>query len=90
MGMYDTYGDIQLKVGDMQMQAFQIGDVVPIDDGVYVARNGVVVIVGGRFVAQFTNLKSKWGDILQPEDAIESVDYIKQQIQNIKQQYSAL
>lgn len=81
MGMYDTYGDVQLKVGDVEMRHFQIGDDVPIEDGVYVAREGVVVIADGRFFAYFPTLKSKWGDEINPEDVLRPHDYIKDAVE---------
>jgi hypothetical protein len=77
MGMYDTYGEVQLKVGDVEMRHFQIGDEVPIEDGVYVAREGVVVIADSRFFAYFPKLISKWGDEIDPADVIRPFDYIK-------------
>lgn len=62
MGMFDTYGNVQLKVGDeLYCQDFTIGDSVNIPDGVYLGYEGAVVIVGGVFVAEFGNLVTKWG-----------------------------
>ena len=67
MGIYDTYGTIQLKVGNVGMIQYEIGDEVELVDGVYVSPEGVVVIYGGRFVAQHPYLNDKWGGIIPTE-----------------------
>lgn len=38
------------------MAEFKIGDTVPIADGVYLGWDGVVVIDGGRFLAEFDSI----------------------------------
>ena len=70
MGVYDEYAGLQLKVGPCQLGQYALGDKVPIDDGVYVAWGGVVVIRNGLFVAAFEHLLSKWGDVIDPEDVL--------------------
>lgn len=64
MGVYDTYGDIQLKVGNVDMGDYQIGDEAPIPDGIYFAPEGAVVIYKGLFVAEISPdaVFDKWGD----------------------------
>lgn len=62
MGIYDTYGETQLKVGDPQLRDFKLGDTVDIPDGVYMAPEGVVVIIDSKFVAEFAAVVDKWGD----------------------------
>jgi len=77
MGVYNTYGNVQLKVGDCsEMRHFKIGDDVDIEDGVYVASEGVVVIADGRFFAEFPHLFTKWGDVIDGEVAIRPHNYI--------------
>ena len=61
MGLYDIYGNIQLKVGEVELRHFKVGDRVPIPDGIYVGHEGAVVITKGRFVASFPHLINKWG-----------------------------
>lgn len=72
MGVYDIYGDIQLKVGGSCLREYDIGDTVEIPDGVYLAPDGIVVIVNGIFVATFDYLKDKWGEYYYTKDIIES------------------
>ena len=66
MGVYDQYGKlgIQIKVGHCCLAQYEIGDDVEIPDGVYVANEGAIVIVDGKFVAEFETMTSKWGDVL--------------------------
>lgn len=61
MGLYDTFGDVQLKVGLNELNHYKIGDSVPIPDGIYIGYEGVVIVVKGTFVAEFTGLMDKWG-----------------------------
>jgi hypothetical protein len=67
MGVYDTYGDIQIKAGECVLAEYEIGDETELHDGVYVAHDGIVVIVAGKFVAQFSHLIDKWGNHFVPE-----------------------
>jgi hypothetical protein len=62
MSLFNTYGNTQIKVGDLRMAEFQIGDPAEIPDGVYVGLDGVIVVIGGIFVAEFPKLTDKWGD----------------------------
>jgi len=78
MGVYDTYGDTQLKVGPRQLKCYNIGDEVKIHDGIYVAPDGAVVIKDGKFVAEFEKLMSKWGDVIKLSDVMDSFHPIKQ------------
>lgn len=68
MGVYDTYGnlEIQLKVGPCTCQHFNVGETVPLEDGVYFGYEGAIVVVNSMFVAEFlpSQIRSKWGDVL--------------------------
>jgi len=74
MGCYDTYGrlEMQLKCGECLLNNFAVGDKVDIQDGVYVAYEGVAVVKDGIFIAEFENLTDKWGGKISPEEIIES------------------
>ena len=72
MGLYDTYGHVQLKVGEVERRHFEVGAQVSIPDGVYVGYEGVVVVTGGRFVASFPHLINKWGERLNIDLSGES------------------
>ncbi len=69
MGIYETYGKTQLKINN-DFKDFKIGDKASIPNGVYVGLEGIVVIIKGRFVGEFNYLKSKWGDIITPDEII--------------------
>lgn len=73
MGIYDTYGEheIQLKVGDVYMSIYKAGDKVPIADGVYLAPDGVVVVIEGKLALTDKKLTSKWGVMLSPETLLK-------------------
>lgn len=67
MGIYDTYGDKfqQLKVGDVDMRHYKVGDRPEIPDGIYCTYEGAIVIVNGIFVADITThdrIFDKWGN----------------------------
>jgi len=72
MGVYDTYGELcgQLKVGDVCMNTFLVGDTVPIPDGVYVTLGSVIVVKDGIFIAEYEVLTDKWGGQRHPADVI--------------------
>jgi len=71
MGLFNTYGSTQLKVGDLYCRLFDVGDTVDVPDGVYVGWEGVVVIVDGVFAAEFEHLVSKWGDEIDPGTVLD-------------------
>lgn len=76
MGVYDEYAGLQLKVGPCNLDYYDIGDKVPIEDGIYVAWCGVVVIKEGVFVATFEHLLSKWGGVIETKDILMPHDPI--------------
>ena len=73
MGAYDSYGEQagQLKVGDVSLHHFDVGDTVSIPDGVYLTHVNVIVILDGVFVAEFETLTSKWGGPIEPSGCLE-------------------
>ena len=66
MGVYNTYGEkaAQIKLGDCCLRHFNIGDKVDIKDGIYIAYESIIVIKGGIFIAEFDELNTKWGDVI--------------------------
>lgn len=68
MGTYDTYGQSQLKVGPCTLDHYELGAKVPIPDGIYLGHPMAVVIVGGRFVAEFPRLVDKWGGLVSYDE----------------------
>ena len=68
MGMYDTFGNVQLKNGECLLREFKIGDKVEdIADGIYAGHEGFVVIFDGTFVAELplNSMKDKWGEAIE-------------------------
>jgi hypothetical protein len=74
MGVFDTYNGIQLKVGEITMANFKIGHKVPIDEGVYLAPQGVVVVLGGKLAYTSKIVLSKWGAQLSPDKLLAPVN----------------
>lgn len=69
MGIFDVYGRrrIQIKVSNdgelgYGLRQFNLGDKVPLHDGVYIGLEGIVVVVDGTFVAEFDHVTDKWGN----------------------------
>lgn len=63
MGLYSTYGSVQLKVNE-DVRTYQVGDNCPLEDGIYVGREGIVVILDGVFLAEYKTLTDKYGNDL--------------------------
>lgn len=82
MGMYNTYGNCQLKVGECIGDNYEVGDKVPISDGIYLGNEGAIVIKDGVFVAEFNSLTSKWGHEIDIEPIILELNPITQAIKN--------
>lgn len=78
MGLYDNYGDCQIKAGACLYDNYQIGDKAELWDGVYVAYEGVVVIKDGIFVAKFPQLFDKWGGMINLRDVLDPANPVAQ------------
>jgi len=81
MGVYETYGKVQLKIND-NWESYKVGDKVTIPDGVYIGYEGIIVIIGRKFVGEFDYLMSKWGTVIEPEEIINNLSAIKRVIEN--------
>jgi hypothetical protein len=81
MGVYDTYqcGDVsvQLKVGDPSCNLYLVGDkVADVEDGIYIAPEGAVVIRNGIVIEVTNRVFSKWGDELSCENIVGGLNPI--------------
>jgi len=69
MGVYDIYREkdsefnVQIKVGEVCLNQFLVGDEVSIPDGIYFGNEGAVVIYKGKFAAIISpnQIFDKWG-----------------------------
>mgnify|MGYP005819318515 CR=1 FL=1 len=68
MGLFDTYGDRQMKMGEPWQRQFNVGDSVKdshVDDGVYLdtsePENRAIVIKDGIFIGEFS-VFDYWGN----------------------------
>ena len=83
MGIYDKYGDVQLKVGECQLTQYNIGDETDIPDGIYVGYEGCVVIKKGKFIAQYKTMHNKWGGVIECNEVISNDNPVKKAIDEI-------
>ena len=74
MGVYDTFGECQIKAGPCMLKEYVVGERVPLPDGVYVSYDGVVVVVRGVFVAEFPTLTDKWGGEMDVADVLRGIN----------------
>lgn len=83
MGKFDIYSGIQLKVGDCDSRTFNIGDEVPIDDGVYLEYSGAVVVQEGKLKYFIEDVYDKWGNLINIKEAIEARNPIEKALASI-------
>lgn len=86
MGMYDTFGNIQIKSGRCAGYHFEVGDEVAksrVDDGIHIGYGGAVVIVGGIFVAEFETLTDKWGGDIDTSVVINTQNPVAKAIEDL-------
>ena len=85
MGMFDTFGEdfIQIKAGPRMMNHYRIGDPVPLDDGVYLAHDGAVVIQDGKVLVTTKDIFTKWGDPITLRELLEAKNPIAQALAGI-------
>ena len=74
MGIYNTYGEkeLQLKVGELNLKHFNIGDKVDIPDGIYLEYGGIIVIKDRIFIAEYEHLTDKWGGIVSIDEFLDN------------------
>jgi len=85
MGIYDTYaGEIQLKVNLLadEMRDFEIGDKVPLANGVYLGYEGIVIVRNGVFTDYFPEeyLFDKYGDRVDVKEILDEVSPVVQAV----------
>ena len=78
MGTPDSYGDkhIQLKcrnAGSACCDHFSIGDRVPLDDGIYLATDGLIVVKDGVFIMGEQDIQDKYGNFISVSDIWEKL-----------------
>lgn len=71
MGVFDSYLDVQLKLGDPVARQYELGDKVHIPDGIYMGWEGIVVVHNGKFIARHRALTTKWGNKISPKIILE-------------------
>jgi len=72
MGIYDTYAGVQVKIGPCEMRCYEIGDDVPIKDGIYAGYEGFFVINKGRLISLHSQITTKFGEKILPTGLLKS------------------
>ena len=62
MGLYNTYSGVQLKVGKLELNEYQIGDKVNIPNGAYIGAYGLVIIKSGCLDYVTERIFNTYGD----------------------------
>lgn len=75
MGLFNEFAGVQLKVGKCLCEHYEIGDKVPLDDGIYIGYEGAVVVKDNILVACFSELKTKWGHKIKPSSLLRDSRY---------------
>ncbi len=70
MGLFDTYGESQLKAGAPYQNHWEVGDSVTIPDGVYPGCPNFIVIKDGRFIAELERLYDYLGGYWADADTV--------------------
>jgi len=80
MGTFDSYGDkgIQIKAGECMMCHYEVGDVCDLKDGIYLGYNGAIVVLDGKFIAEFPHIFTKYGSIIDNHDIIDQYNPVVQ------------
>ena len=78
MGLFNTYGKTQLKVGDLYCKNYSIGDKAEIPDGIYLGYYGIVVVYRGIFILEQPYLIDKDAIIIDVKDIIAGIDKLKE------------
>lgn len=73
MGLFNTYGECQIKVGDLSLKNFTIGDKTNIPDGIYITLDGIVIIKNGTFIGENEKIFDKWGGEIDQERLINLI-----------------
>lgn len=90
MGTYDTYAGVQLKIGPCILNDYEIGEEVPIDDGIYYAANdGFIVIHDGVLIMCTEYITDKYGNELLPNKLIDN-NPIVTALEEVKELYGEL
>lgn len=62
MGVYDIYAGVQLKCGPCELGDYEIGERVPIPDGIYLGVGGFVVVHDEKLLAVYDHMVTSWSD----------------------------
>ena len=73
MEISDTYGGcrIKTKLVEVYSDQYNVGDTVPLADGIYICYEGAIVVKGGIFIMETEDLFDKWGRSMFPDEILD-------------------
>jgi len=73
MGCFDTVGKeyIQLKCTECIMAHYEIGDKIPLSEGLYISYEGWLVVKNDKVLMTGTHIYDKWGNVLEPSKIMD-------------------
>ncbi len=71
MAGFNTYGNVLLRIEPTTLSEFEIGQTVPIADGIYCGEEGFIVIQDGRLVMETQTIAGPSGQAIFPEKCLE-------------------
>lgn len=90
MGTFDTYAGVELKIGPCILSHYEIGDEVPIDDGIYYSPNdGFIAVNDGVLIMHTEFITDKWGGEILPDRLLNNNPIISA-VEEVKELYGEL
>lgn len=89
MGLYDTVIHfskkiyIQIKSTECIMKGYEIGDQIPLPDGVHIGYEGAFVVDDGKVLGIYEEIYDKWGGPLDASEIISPANPVGIAIKNI-------
>ena len=72
MDNFSYYEKVQIKTGELVLKNYKTGDKTNLKDGVYIGREGMVVVSKGKFMCNLMSLFTKWGDELNTDIILDN------------------
>jgi len=88
MGMFDTVGPdgFQIKCAYRVLDHYNIGDDIPIADGLYLTLEGWFIVVNGKVAECGVDIYNKWGGRLEARDIINPDNPVQKAIDEFEEE----
>lgn len=81
-GECNYYDKVQIKAGELLLRNYAIGDKTELKNGVYIGREGLIVVNEGKFICNLKSLFTKWGDELNTDIILDNNAMVNKAIQS--------